>query len=77
MYQNRIPLTFFRSVANHELGHIMGLEHFHDTDIDGDGIITYVIMDTGRNRNTIITPTYFDTEGVKAAFNKYPNYTGW
>lgn len=60
--------NFFRSTANHELGHIMGLKHYY-----GES----VIMNTGRNRNSLYIPTSYDCDGVNEAFDAYPDYTGW
>jgi len=48
-----------RSVANHELGHVLGL---------GDISSGRAIMNTGRNRRSIYTPQTDDLNGIAAIY---------
>lgn len=59
-----VSSTFRRSVANHELGHHIGIRH---------STVSPAVMNSGRDRETVYLPQVDDVCGVN---HRYPS-TGW
>ena len=59
-YQTGRSQTFYRAVAGHEFGHVLGLGHV---------INTNMLMDPARNREQFFTPQSGDIQGVRAIWH--------